>query len=405
MTMLRRTYRDRKPTLRYVPILTAALLFVCIASATHAQQSYADYVRDIEAQWDAYDQQQQFEAFQRQQDSAFQQFQQDQDDAFQRFRDDIQAKWNEFLEPTPEQWVDYDEEGDTRITVNFEETVEEDDGHGQITVETLIEVDAGDGPEIPEEAIQQIAEQIEALVSEENATGQALLEDQIQTAGGEVVTPENVQEYVTEEIADIVRVDPEPIESADGVERIRISVVVPLVPNHLRVRAEKFLPIVQKWGAENTAAVPLTMSIIQTESYFNPRAKSHIPAYGLMQLVPSSGGRDAYREVFKEDKAPTPEFLYIPDNNVRLGTAYYHVIRDRYLYGVEDAEKKELLAIAAYNGGIGRVIKRVMKKHDVPGMTTEALYDALRKAMPEETADYLEKVTSRKDNYLEWEEP
>ena len=133
-----------------------AVALMAIPMLAQSQQSYDDYVRDIEAQWDAYDQQREFEEFQREQDAAFQQFQQDQDDAFQRFRDDIQAKWNEFLEPTPEQWVDYDEEGDTRITVNFEETVEEDDDRGQIKVETLVEVDAVDGPQIPEEAIQQI---------------------------------------------------------------------------------------------------------------------------------------------------------------------------------------------------------------------------------------------------------
>ena len=399
--------------------LGLAVVLVTIPILARSQQSYADYVSDIEAQWDAHDQQSQLEEFQREQDAAFQQFQQEQAEAQQRFRDDIEAKWNEFLEPTPEQWVDYDDGGDTRITVNFEDKVEEEDTHGQVTVEVLIEADTlvpqeapgqpepGQEPpalDIPAQAIQQIATQIEALVTEEPETGQALLENQIQTEAGESVTPGNVQEYVTEEIAEIVQVDPEPVESHGGVERVRISVVIPLVPNHLRVRAAKFLPIVQKRGAEHDAAVPLTMSIIHTESYFNPRAKSHVPAYGLMQLVPTSGGRDAYREVFKEDKSPTPAFLYVPDNNVRLGTAYFHVIRDRYLYGVEDREKAELLAIAAYNGGIGRVIKRVMKKHNVPEMTTEKLYEAIRAAMPEETADYLERVTSRKKNYVEWEE-
>ena len=61
-----------------------------------------------------------------------------------------------------------------------------------------------------------------------------------------------------------------------------------------------------------------------------------------------------------------------------------------------------LLAIAAYNVGIGRVIKRILKRHNVPEMTTSELYDVLRIAMPKETADYLEKVTSRQENYVAW---
>ncbi len=422
-------------------ILMTALAFASYVNAAYSQQSYADYVRDIDAQWDAYSERRQLEEFQREQDAALQAFRERQSVAYRQYRESIEAKWNEFLEPTPEQWVDYDDAGDTRVTVNFEEKVEEGDARGQVTVEVLVEVplDASmpQRPEVPEdsepqdaenapdglgptegvvepvqpaaappEAVQHIAEQIESLVSQiQGESGDPpLLEDQLLTSDGEAVTAENVREYVAEEIVQTAQIDPEPFQSADGVQRVRISVVVPLVPNHLRIRAAKYLPIVKKHGAEHAAAVPLTMSIIQTESYFNPRAKSHVPAYGLMQLVPNSGGRDAYREVFKEDKAPTPEFLYVPDNNVRLGTAYYHVIRDRYLYGVEDPRKAELLAIAAYNGGIGRVIKRVMKRHEVPEMTVEELYEALREAMPEETADYLEKVTSRKDNYTEWEE-
>jgi membrane-bound lytic murein transglycosylase C len=423
--------------MKRLTILVVVIAFASYANAAYSQQSYADYVGDIEAQWLAYSEQQQLEEFQREQDAALQAFRKQQSVAYREYREGIEAKWDEFLEPTPEQWVDYNDVGDTRVIVNFEEKVEEGDAHGQLTVEVLVDASLLQRPEVPEgsdspdvenapdgldpadgvvepgepagappEAVQHIAAQIESLVSQVQGESGAppLLEDQLQTSDGKVVNAENVQEYIAEEILQTIQIDPEPFQSADGVQRVRISVVVPLVPNHLRVRAEKYLPIVKKHGAEHAAPVPLTMSIIQTESYFNRRAKSHVPAYGLMQLVPNSGGRDAYREVFKEDKAPSAEFLYVPDNNVRLGTAYYHVIRDRYLYGVEDPRKAELLAIAAYNGGIGRVIKRVMKRHEIPEMTVEELYDALREAMPEETADYLEKVTSRKDNYTEWEE-
>jgi membrane-bound lytic murein transglycosylase C len=142
--------------------------------------------------------------------------------------------------------------------------------------------------------------------------------------------------------------------------------------------------------------------VIQTESYFNPLAKSHIPAYGLMQLVPKYGGRDAYRYVFKKDEAPTPQFLYVAENNLLLGTAYLYLLKDNYFYGIRDPRKQEYLMIAAYNGGVGRVIKRMLKRHKVPQMSQDEVYETLRKVMPEETSDYLVKVTSRKKNYLAW---
>ena len=59
--------------------------------------------------------------------------------------------------------------------------------------------------------------------------------------------------------------------------------------------------------------------------------------------------------------------------------------------------------VASYNGGMGRVIRRVLKKYEIPKMTSSEVYEALRKEMPDETKDYLAKVTTRKKNYLAWQ--
>ena len=41
-----------------------------------------------------------------------------------------------------------------------------------------------------------------------------------------------------------------------------------------------------------------------------------------MQLVPTSGGREAYRKAKGQDVAPSRDYLFDPANNVELGTAY-----------------------------------------------------------------------------------
>ena len=58
--------------------------------------------------------------------------------------------------------------------------------------------------------------------------------------------------------------------------------------------------------------------------------------------------------------------------------------------------------ISAYNGGIGRVIKRVLKSYNVPEMSPSEVYAVLIEKMPNETKDYLKKVTSRKEKYIVW---
>ena len=384
---------------RQIFILT---LFAIIITSTFAQEGddYQSYVQEIEARWTEAEQKR-FEEFQKEQAMALQNFRSQEDTAYRQYVEGIQRKWNEFLSSSKEQWVDYSDDTDARTVVNFEEKEQPEDTKGQVIVETLVPADE---PNVLDKAKTQLEAQVEKVLAPkpEEAAETPSLEGQVKTEEGEPVTPENVKTFVREEILPQAKVDPEPIPSKDGVERVKVTVTIPMVPNHLRIRAEKFLESIRKYSEQHKVEVPLVLALIQTESYFNSLAKSHIPAFGLMQIVPKYGGLDAYRYVFKEDKMPTSRFLYEADNNLLLGTAYMHVLKEQYLYGIKDPIKQEYLMIAAYNGGIGRVIKRVLKRYNVPSMSPSEVYDVLIEKMPSETKDYLKKVASRKEKYIAW---
>jgi len=271
---------------------------------------------------------------------------------------------------------------------------------GRIIIEAIVPADA---PDRMVQARSLIASQTERIFSMKNRARRNVLEGQVRNRMGQPVTPQNVRQFVQDEVLPKAKIDPEKVKSNDGVERIKVTVSIPMVPDHLKKRAQQYLSSTRKYCKQFKEDLPLVMAVIQTESYFNPLAKSHIPAYGLMQLVPRAGGRDAYRYVFNKDKAPKPDFLYVPDNNLLLGIAYINLIRDKYLYGINDPEKQQYLITAAYNGGIGNVIKKVLKKHNVKKMSDAELYRILQQKMPDETKDYLTKVTSRKKNYLAWQ--
>ncbi|MEI6246699.1 MAG: murein transglycosylase domain-containing protein, partial [Acidobacteriota bacterium] len=86
--------------------------------------------------------------------------------------------------------------------------------------------------------------------------------------------------------------------------------------------APNFLPIVNKYAQSTGVDPALIFAIIYQESRFNPHAVSVAEAYGMMQLVPRSGGMEAFRKAKGESAQPTPEYLMDPENNIELGATY-----------------------------------------------------------------------------------
>jgi membrane-bound lytic murein transglycosylase C len=75
----------------------------------------------------------------------------------------------------------------------------------------------------------------------------------------------------------------------DGVIRVKVKVRFELLPNHLKIRAKKYHDLVDENSKRFMLQRQLILSVIHTESYFNPLAASHADAHGLMQLIPKMG--------------------------------------------------------------------------------------------------------------------
>ncbi|NQU38642.1 MAG: DUF3393 domain-containing protein [Lentisphaerae bacterium] len=235
-----------------------------------------------------------------------------------------------------------------------------------------------------------------------------LLRGQLQTRRGKPVSRANARAYAREVVDEGLTVDT--VKGSDGAARRVASVSVPLVPNHVAVRAERFRPLVTKYAGKYGVYPPLIYALIETESSFNPRARSGVPAYGLMQLVPRSGARDAYRYVYKEDRMLPDTYLYDPRNNIELGCAFVHVLDSRYLKAIENATSRMFCTIAAYNTGAGNVARAFTEGRSVTraapiinSMGHDQVYATLQRDLPyEETRHYIEKVTQRMPQYRAW---
>lgn len=199
--------------------------------------------------------------------------------------------------------------------------------------------------------------------------------------------------------------------SVNGTSKDVRFVRIAMVNNHVEKKAVKFSPMVRKYSDVTSVSRSLIFAVMKTESGFNPFAVSSAPAFGLMQLVPQSGGRDAYRKAKGIDEPPTKEYLFEAENNIELGSTYLGVLmNDSPLKDIGDPVSREYCAIAAYNTGAGNVFrafssaKADARQADALGkinsLKPDEVYERLKANLPyEETRSYIVKVVSAKKRY------
>ncbi|MBX9941195.1 MAG: transglycosylase SLT domain-containing protein [Candidatus Obscuribacterales bacterium] len=123
----------------------------------------------------------------------------------------------------------------------------------------------------------------------------------------------------------------------------------------------------------------LVHALIREESRYYARALSRSKAIGLMQLLPSTA-----RGVAKTlgITVASDEDVFIPDNNIKLGTKYLSSVLSR-------KNNHAMLAVASYNGGPNAVTKW-LNQHLAAGGTD---LDVFVENIPyRETRDYVRKV-------------
>ena len=434
---------------------------------------FQNYVAEVTSQYDAYEQQQARE--------------------FEEFKKDVEEKWQDFKAPSKKEYVEYDDDLDSRASVDFEK--------GEITIEVIVEEEIPTPdpepikkvkktvpkqktkqtpiPQVTQEkkkvtepkslksiventvpnprkkqpsklqevaqkkkkvneqkSLKSIIEKTETPVSQKEKPqqrssavkkeisdqklqrkladilkakgddGKPMLNKQVVDKKGKTVTPATAKAYASELVAN-APVATKTYKAKDGKKRTVYTVKIPMKSDHINTRADRYKQEVLKQSKRFNIDPIIAFAVMETESAFNPKAKSHIPAYGLMQLVPKSGARDAYLYVYKKDKFLDRDYLYKPGNNIELGCAYLAKIRHQYFKSIKDDERAYICTVPAYNTGIGNVAKALVNKPKLKpaaqkanSMSPDQLYKKLMKDLKyKEARDYLERVWTRKDKY------
>lgn len=392
-------------------LLLSGLFFSLSAIGTLRAQTFEEFER---AQQQAL---RTFEAAQSEgvfaQIEAWEAFREAERERFEAFRQAMTARWGSFRERSPKSWVEYTDGGDARWEVDFE------------SGEATIEVAQREG-ETQQEMQQRLASALRELtLSPATQTGLPgdssrvlavpVLEGQLENIGAESSDAALSALAAGAELIAVTPSEPparpeaqtRPLpEPAATVLRLNLS----LAPDHLQVRASRFrnelLHAAQEWNHDPA----LLLAVVHTESYFNPTARSHANALGLMQVVPASAGRDVYRQLNGQDGIPGPDLLFDPAVNMIYGAVYLDILRSRYIRGLQSPVVHEYFIIAAYNTGAGNVaraytgntnIRRAAERANQKS-DAENLAFLIQNLPYQETRDYLQKVLERRAQYIAW---
>lgn len=388
-------------------ILLITLIFSCLGCFAQVETEYEKYVRE---------QNEKMQQMKKSNDEGMAKLQKQYEDyvkaekaAYAKFVKERAEKWGKgnVKESTQKDWVEYSKDGKSRSTVDFEK--------GEATIEIIQEK----GEKVNQ---KQLEEKVKDLLTNKGKTKDydsdvekavplqetPVLENQVQTPSGEVVTKENLDKDV-KEIVENTKPEVKTIKGDDNVVREVVTIKLDLMPDHIRTRAEQYNKEILKYCKQWDVDPALAFAIMQTESSFNPKAKSFVPAYGLMQIVPRTAGADCAQSLKKPFAAPTGNYLYEPENNIEMGVHYLYLLRKRYYTNVTDKDSQNLCVIASYNTGAGNVAKALRGDTkigkaipQINGMTYDQLFKYFEKNLMPETQNYIRKVTERMNNFKKW---
>ena len=385
-------------------IILITLIFSCLGCFAQVESEYEKYVRE---------QNEKMQQMKQNQDEGIKKLQKEYEDyvkaeqeAYNKFLKEREEKWGKgnVKESTQKDWVEYTDNGNVRTNVDFET--------GQATIEIIQDK----GTPVDKKELEK---QLKFLLTTKGTTKdydskvekaaplqeKPVLENQVVTPKGEVITEKKIDQGV-KEIVENTKPEVKPIKGEDKVEREVVVVKLDLAPDHIKTRASNYIKEVQKYCQKWDVDPALAFAIMQTESSFNPKAKSYVPAYGLMQIVPRSAGADCAQSLKKSFSAPTANYLYEPENNIEMGVHYLYLLKKRYYTKVTDARSQNLCVIASYNTGAGNVARALRGDTNISkaipqinDMTYEQLFKYFERRLLPETQNYIRKVTERMNNF------
>jgi hypothetical protein len=165
-------------------------------------------------------------------------------------------------------------------------------------------------------------------------------------------------------------------------------------------RAERYVEPIRNAAIRNGVDPLLALAVAWQESDFDPNARSHAGALGIMQVLPDTAVDMAALDGERLSSDESARRLLLPEENIRIGVRYLAHLQRRYA-DVRDEHRRRNTVLAAYNAGV----QQVARVFGCPvGACAQAIneisgnrFEQALRQLPEETRGYLVKVTAAHD--------
>jgi membrane-bound lytic murein transglycosylase C len=324
------------------------------------------------------------------------------EEAYKEYTKEIEEKWPQPETSTKHKWVEYSKDYNSKKSIDYEKE------------EVSLEVIAKDA----KEAKEKIGKLFDKLTTYTISDGvkNDILEQKIskklqKTPSKEKINQKILMDAISKKQKEQIKKKflEKKLVKVKHKGRFIYKANVKLPSDFTIKKAKKYQNMVKKQSRSVDMPAELIYAIMHSESSFNPLARSHIPAFGLMQIVPRSAGVDTYRHLYGKKKVLSSQYLYNPNNNILIGSNYLHILYFKYLKHIKNPQSRMYCTIAAYNTGAGNVSKAFIGSTNIKrasgvinNMSSQDVYTTLMKKLPyNETKKYLVKVNNRVSAYAQ----
>lgn len=365
-------------------------MFLCLTSSLYAEnfQSYQQKVK------------QSFTNYKKNINDSFLAYKHAQERALKEFKKELKVNWEDPKFSTKYKWVEYSKDLQNRKSIDYKNHIMHFEVHAKNKTD----------------AMKKFSFMFHDTLNEDikTANKKDLLEHKIAKILHKKVKPINSSKKLIAQ--DIDKKDLKKIKDEFKINNVHrytyrkknvYTITIPLPNRFMEKNAMRFQKDIALSAAKEQIPISLVYAIIHSESAFNPMARSHIPAFGLMQIVPKTAGLDSYYYLYGYKKLLCASYLYSPNNNIRIGAAYLHIIYYRYLKNIKNRQSRLYCTIAAYNTGSGNVARTFGYRRNISAairkintMTSNEVYNTLLLELPyNETKHYLKVVNKRRQMY------